>query len=271
MATYAVGDLQGCLSELKTLLDKIAFSSSDQLWLTGDLVNRGPDSLDTLRFVQQLGPQACVGQGNHDLHLLADACGQKNAGRKDTFDSILSAPDRDTLIHWLRQQPLLHHDPQLDYVMVHAGIPPIWDLATAIERAREVEAVIQGDQAEQFFRQMYGNEPSRWDDSLQSWQRYRLITNSFTRIRFCQADGTLELETKTGSANSPAGFAPWYSFSKRKTADQRVLFGHWASLEGQADADNVYPLDTGCVWAGSLTALRLDDQRYFSVASNGYA
>ncbi len=271
MATYAVGDLQGCLSELKHLLDKVAFNSSDQLWLTGDLVNRGPDSLDTLRFVQQLGTQVKVVLGNHDLHLLAVAFEQKRAGRNDTFDAILNAPDRDALIHWLRQQPLLHHDPQLDYVMVHAGIPPIWDLTTAIRCAREVETVLQGDQAAEFFRQMYGNEPSRWDESLQSWQRYRLITNYFTRIRFCRADGCLELETKTGSGNPPHGFAPWYSFAERKTANQRVLFGHWASLEGKADADNVYPLDTGCVWGGSLTALRLDDQRYFSVPSVGYA
>lgn len=271
MSTYAVGDLQGCLSELKTLLDKVAFGRDDRLWLTGDLVNRGPDSLDTLRFVKQLGDQVSVVQGNHDLHLLAVAFGQKAAGRKDTFDSILNAADRDCLIDWLRQQPLLHHDPQLDYVMVHAGIPPIWDLPLAIDLAREVEAIIRGDQASEFFNQMYGNEPSRWDSSLQHWQRYRLITNYFTRMRFCQADGSLELLTKTGSSNSPAGFAPWYSYQDRKTASQRLIFGHWASLEGRADAANVYPLDTGCVWGGRLTALRLEDQHYFSVPSNSYA
>lgn len=271
MATYAVGDLQGCLKELKALLDKVAFGHDDRLWLTGDLVNRGPDSLETLRFVEQLGDQAIVVQGNHDLHLLAIAFGQKKAGRYDTFDSILRAPDREQLIQWLRQQPLVHHDPQLDYVMVHAGIPPLWDLSTALARAAEVETVLRSDQASDFFAQMYGNQPAVWSDSLTSWQRYRTITNYFTRMRFCSHTSELELNTKGGSNKLPPGFAPWYSFEDRKTAKQRILFGHWASLEGKADAANVFALDTGCVWGGALTALRLEDQQLFSISSPGYA
>ncbi len=271
MATYAVGDLQGCLDELKALLDKVAFGRDDRLWITGDLVNRGPDSLATLRFVKSLGDQAISVLGNHDLHLLAIAYQQGKASRKDTLDAILDAADLDELMHWLRHLPLLHQDAELDYTLVHAGIPPNWDLVTAAACAREVEAVLQSPQAGQFFSHMYGNEPSSWNDELTGWQRYRLITNYLTRLRFCDASGQLELDTKTGATTAPNGYAPWFSFTGRLTANDRILFGHWASLEGRADAANVYALDTGCVWGGQLTALRLDDQHYFSVTSPGYA
>ncbi|MEH6823863.1 MAG: symmetrical bis(5'-nucleosyl)-tetraphosphatase [Motiliproteus sp.] len=270
MATYAVGDLQGCLNELKALLALVNFSTQDQLWIAGDLVNRGPQSLATLRFVKDLGDQARVVLGNHDLHLLAVAFEKRKANRKDTFEAILNAPDRDELMHWLRHQPLLHHDSAKGYVMVHAGIPPIWSLSKAIACAREVEAVLQSPQAGEFFAQMYGNEPSRWKDSLDGWDRYRMITNYLTRMRFCNARGKLELDTKTGPQNPPPGYAPWFSFSDRLTSQHRLLFGHWASLEGQADTPNVYPLDTGCVWGGPLTALRLEDKRYFSVPNGSH-
>tara|TARA_R110002167_G_C12658108_1_gene649680 strand:+ start:177 stop:992 length:816 start_codon:yes stop_codon:yes gene_type:complete len=271
MATYAVGDLQGCLNELKALLSQVNFSADDQLWLTGDLVNRGPESLASLRFVKDLGEQAKVVLGNHDLHLLAVACDKRKAGRKDTFDAILNAPDRDELMHWLRHLPLLHHDTAKGYVMVHAGIPPIWSLNKAIACAREVETVLRSPLAREFFSHMYGNEPNRWKDSLEGWERYRMITNYFTRMRFCNAKGKLELDTKTGQQNPPKGYAPWFSFKDRLISHHRLLFGHWASLEGRSDTPNIYPLDTGCVWGGSLTALRLEDQRYFSVGCGGYA
>jgi bis(5'-nucleosyl)-tetraphosphatase (symmetrical) len=269
LATYAVGDLQGCLDELKALLAKVNFGAEDQLWLAGDLVNRGPQSLATLRFVKDLGHQARAVLGNHDLHLLAVAFGVKKAGRKDTFDAILQAPDRDELLHWLRHLPLLHQDTARGYLMVHAGIPPIWSREQATGYAREVEAVLQSPLACEFFSHMYGNEPSRWKDTLEGWPRLRLITNYFTRMRFCNAKGKLELDTKTGLQNTPAGYAPWFSFGDRLSAEQRILFGHWAALEGRADAPNVYPLDTGCVWGGRLTALRLEDETYFSVPSAG--
>ncbi|MFT6914380.1 MAG: bis(5'-nucleosyl)-tetraphosphatase (symmetrical) [Motiliproteus sp.] len=271
MATYAVGDLQGCLDELKALLAKVNFGAEDQLWLAGDLVNRGPQSLETLRFVKDLGNQARAVLGNHDLHLLAVAFGTRKATRKDTFDAILQAPDRDELLQWLRHLPLLHQDTAKGYLMVHAGIPPIWSLDQATDYAREVEAVLQSPLACEFFSNMYGNEPSRWKDSLDGWPRLRLITNYFTRMRFCNAKGKLELDTKTGLQNTPAGYAPWFSFSNRLTAAQRILFGHWAALEGRADAPNIYPLDTGCVWGGRLTALRLEDETYFSVPCSSHS
>ncbi|MEH6470549.1 MAG: symmetrical bis(5'-nucleosyl)-tetraphosphatase [Halopseudomonas sp.] len=271
MATYAVGDLQGCLEELKALLAQINFSENDQLWIAGDLVNRGPQSLATLRFVKDLGDQAKVVLGNHDLHLLAVAYEKKKASRKDTFEAILKAPDRDELLTWLRHLPLLHHDTAKGYVMVHAGIPPIWSLNTAIACAKEVEAVLQSPLAGEFFHHMYGNEPSRWKEQLEGWERYRMITNYLTRMRFCNAKGKLELDTKTGPNNPPKGYAPWFSFDDRLTSHHKLLFGHWASLEGSTETPNIYPLDTGCVWGGQLTAIRLEDERYFSVPSKGYA
>ena len=271
MATYAVGDLQGCLDELKQLLEQIGFGNDDQLWLTGDLINRGPQSLEALRFVKAMGKQAIVVLGNHDLHLLAVALGDKKTGRKDTLDEILAAKDRDELTDWLRHLPLLHHDPQLNYLMVHAGIPPIWDLNTALARAAELEQILKSPLAVEFFKQMYGNEPARWKPKLEGWGRYRLITNYFTRMRFCTAKGKLELTTKTGAGKAPKGYAPWFSFAEHRCSDQRIVFGHWASLEGHANSPNVFALDTGCVWGGSLTALRLEDGRYFSVPSRGYA
>ena len=271
MATYALGDLQGCYRELCQLLEKVGFSDGDRLWLCGDLVNRGPHSLETLRLVKSLGERARVVLGNHDLHLLAVAWQGEKKSRKDTLDAILTAADRDELLGWLARQPLLHHDPELGYAMVHAGLPPIWTLPQALDYAGEVEAVLRGPRARAFFEHMYGNEPNRWDETLTGWGRLRLITNYLTRIRFCDARGTLELKTKGGIEAPPSGFAPWYSFPERKSADTPILFGHWASLEGCADATNVFALDTGCVWGGRLTALRLEDRAWFSVPSPGYA
>ncbi|MEH6627225.1 MAG: symmetrical bis(5'-nucleosyl)-tetraphosphatase [Motiliproteus sp.] len=271
MATYAIGDIQGCLDELLKLLDKVQFSDQDQLWLTGDLVNRGPRSLDTLRFIQQLGPRAKVILGNHDLHLLAMAYTGSRKGSKDTLDDILNAPDRDELLHWLRHQPLLYSDSVLKFTMVHAGIPPGWKLKHAKKYAREVERVLQGDNFTQYFAHMYGNQPDLWSPDLKDWDRLRCITNYFTRIRFCDAEGRLELKTKSSPFEPPTGYLPWYAHKKRAMKKKRILFGHWASLEGKANTKNVYALDTGCVWGGTLTALRLEDLRLFSVTCNGYA
>lgn len=270
MATYAIGDLQGCYQELCQLLDLVQFSDNDRLWLTGDLVNRGPESLATLRLVKSLGEKVVTVLGNHDLHLLAVAHGRR-ATPKDTLDEILAAPDRDELLHWLAQRPLLHRDKALGYAMVHAGIPPNWKLKQAATYAREVEAVIQSDQATEFYSQMYGNTPVRWQQGLTGFDRLRLITNYLTRMRFCTADGTLELATKTADDQAPSGYQAWFAHPQRKSPRKRLIFGHWASLEGRCSAPNCYALDSGCVWGGNLTAMRLEDQARFSIPSRGYA
>ncbi|MDR7088023.1 MULTISPECIES: symmetrical bis(5'-nucleosyl)-tetraphosphatase [Cellvibrio] len=265
MATYAIGDIQGCLEPLQCLLQEIKFNpSKDKLWLAGDLINRGPDTLETLRFLYRLRDSITIVLGNHDLHFIAVYYGQRKRGKNDTLDELLRAPDCADLVYWLRQQKLVHHDPLLNFTMVHAGIPPQWDLSEALAHAREVENVLQTDKVEIFLAGMYGNLPNRWNDNLAGVDRLRLITNYFTRMRFCSADGELELQTKESVDAAPIGFAPWFSFAERKTWDQRILFGHWAALEGRTDVENVYALDTGCVWGGSLTALRLEDERWFA-------
>jgi len=264
MATYAIGDIQGCFESLQCLLEKIAFNPSvDKLWLVGDLINRGPDSLATLRFLYSIRHSIEFVLGNHDLHFIAVAYGVRTKGQSDTLDALLQAPDRQELIDWLRQGKLVHSDDRLAFTMVHAGIPPIWTLDQAQAYAREVEAVLQSRYCSEFLANMYGNSPKRWKNKLIGFDRLRLITNYFTRMRFCSADGKLELETKESAAAAPIGFAPWFSFSERKTAQSKIIFGHWAALEGKVNAPNLYALDTGCVWGGSLTALRLEDLRYF--------
>ncbi|UTW14231.1 symmetrical bis(5'-nucleosyl)-tetraphosphatase [Marinobacterium rhizophilum] len=263
MATYAIGDIQGCFDQLQSLLECVGFGDSDQLWLAGDLVNRGPKSLETLRFVRSLGSRARVVLGNHDLHLLAIHYGITQPRRSDTLGPILEAPDRDELMQWLMQQPLLVHDAQLDYVMVHAGIPPDWSLKQARNRAREVETVLQGPDAKTFFQHMYGNTPDRWSKELEGWDRLRVITNYLTRMRFCDDRGRLDFAAKGGLETQPSGFLPWYSHPRR-ASEARIIFGHWAALEGGLQHPKLFSLDTGCVWGNRLTAMRLEDQRYYA-------
>lgn len=257
MTDYAIGDIQGCYERLRDVLAKVDFSPSrDRLWVAGDLINRGPSSLETLRFVESLGDSAVVVLGNHDLHLLAVVLGGHQMRSKDTLKEILEAPDHDRLVSWLRQQQLCVHDPARNLVMAHAGLPHIWSVSQAMACAREVEAVIRGDQAREYFTHMYGNEPGRWDDSLEGIGRWRVITNYFTRMRFIAADGTLELATKESADSAPEGFEPWFNFAR--SDDVRVVFGHWASLEGRTGSDRFIGLDTGCVWGGALTMMDLD-------------
>ncbi|AEF23904.1 MULTISPECIES: symmetrical bis(5'-nucleosyl)-tetraphosphatase [Pseudomonas] len=264
MATYAVGDLQGCLKPLQCLLERVAFDPArDRLWLVGDLVNRGPASLETLRFLYGMREALVCVLGNHDLHLLAAARNIERLKRGDTLREILEAPDRDELLQWLRQQKLLHYDEQRDTAMVHAGIPPQWNMAKALRRAAEVENALRDDALYPMFLDgMYGNEPARWDKELHGIARLRVITNYFTRMRFCKADGTLDLKSKEGLDTAPAGYLPWFSHKQRKTRDQKIIFGHWAALEGHCDEPGVFALDSGCVWGGSMTLMNIDSGEY---------
>lgn len=267
MATYAVGDIQGCLKPLKRLLERAKFDpATDKLWVAGDMVNRGPESLETLRFLYNLGPSVTAVLGNHDLHLLAVAYDFRLPGNGDTVDDILKAPDRDILIQWLRQWPLVHHDATLGFTMVHAGIPPQWTIGEALLYSAEVESVLQSDAIEDFLINMYGDWPDKWKDELTGYDRLRVITNYFTRMRFCKPGGKLELVSKQTATEHPPGFAPWFAHPKRKTANDPIVFGHWAALEGKVKAANVYALDTGCVWGGRLSMLRLEDKKWYRCA-----
>ncbi len=274
MSVYAIGDLQGCFDELEALLDKINFDeNNDQLWFTGDLVNRGPKSLECLRFVKNLGKNAVTVLGNHDLHLLAIANGQKEQLRKaDTLDSILSAPDKDDLLNWLKQCPLLHHDIDLGYTLIHAGLPPQWDLEQANECANEVESVLTSKKYKEFYATMYGKKPDTWSDELTGWDRLRFITNCFTRLRYCASDnGCVEFKEKGPPGTQAKPYVPWFEATKRKSKDLKIIFGHWSTVHlgniSNFSIYNVYPLDTGCLWGGELTAIRLEDEEWFSVPS----
>ncbi|OOG24772.1 bis(5'-nucleosyl)-tetraphosphatase (symmetrical) [Thioalkalivibrio denitrificans] len=258
MPVYAVGDLQGCLDPLKRLMERVRFDpAADRLWLVGDLVNRGLQSLETLRFVRDLGDVAITVLGNHDLHLLAIHNGVHKVRRRDTVEPILNAPDRDALMDWLRHRPLMHHDPQLHWTMVHAGLPPQWDLETARGCASEVEAVLRGEEHRLFLERMYGDEPDLWSPALEGWERLRFITNCFTRLRYCTADGHVDMEYKGAPGGQLPHLMPWYAVPGRKSAGQRIVFGHWSTL-GLYEGDDVLALDTGCVWGQTLTLARLD-------------
>jgi bis(5'-nucleosyl)-tetraphosphatase (symmetrical) len=266
MAIYAVGDVQGCYAELAKLLEDIRFdAAADKLWLVGDLVNRGPGSLEVLRLAKSLGDSAITVLGNHDLHLLAVAEGVGELHRTDTLDAILAAPDRDELLHWLRNQRLLHA--QNGYVLVHAGLLPQWSVAQAASLAREVEAALRADDYATFLARMYGNAPHNWDDSLTGHKRLRVIVNAFTRMRICTTAGEMEFKFKGEVENIPAGYLPWYDVPGRKSRDATVIFGHWSAL-GLLLRKDVIALDTGCLWGGPMSAVRLDDRQLFQAACN---
>jgi bis(5'-nucleosyl)-tetraphosphatase (symmetrical) len=259
MAVYAIGDIQGCYEPLQRLLDLLKFDpAADRLWLAGDLVNRGPHSVEVLRLVRNLNERVVAVLGNHDLTLLAAAAGQVKPKRKDTFHTILEAPDRDELLDWLRRCPLLHHDAELGFTLVHAGLPPQWDLALAQRCAAEVEATLRGPESEKFMARMFGGEPRRWQNDLVGYDRLRFIVNALTRMRFCTADGVLSLAEKGPPGSAGSGLMPWFVAPGRHSADLNIVFGHWASL-GYYRAPGIYALDSGCVWGHRLTAIRLDE------------
>lgn len=261
MAVYAIGDLQGCYDELQHLLERIEFDPGhDRLWFVGDLVNRGPQSLECLRFVHALGGAAVTVLGNHDLSLLASAAGLRRSGARDTLEDVLEAPDRDELLDWLRHRPLLYADPRLGYALVHAGLAPQWTLEQAMSLAEEVHAVLRGGDYRAFFAAMYGDRPDRWDEALTGMERLRFIVNALTRIRYCTPDGRLELHNKESPRAHEATLIPWFEFENRQSRGARIVFGHWSTLS-VGERHNTWSVDSGCVWGGRLTALRLDRPR----------
>jgi bis(5'-nucleosyl)-tetraphosphatase (symmetrical) len=260
MATYAVGDLQGCLQALQCLLKQVAFDPQrDRLWLVGDLVNRGPQSLETLRFLYSIRESLVCVLGNHDLHLLAAGRNIERLKKADTLREIIEAPDSAELLEWVRQQKLMHYDEQRNVALVHAGIPPQWSLRKALKCAAEVETALRDDNLlPPYLDGMYGNDPAKWDSDLKGVTRLRVITNYFTRMRFCTAEGKLDLKSKEGLDSAPPGYKPWFQHKERKTKDVKIIFGHWAALEGKCDEPRISALDTGCVWGGALTLMNVD-------------
>lgn len=268
VADYAIGDVQGCYQPLLRLLDLIHFDDkADRLWFVGDLVNRGPQSLAVLRFIRQLPIAPRITLGNHDLHLIHSLfVNQARNNADDTLQDCLQAPDKFELGHWLRKQPLLVHDPELNIVMSHAGIAPVWDLAQAKSCAQELEQVLSGPDFQSFLHPMYGNEPDHWSDQLEGMARLRVICNYFTRMRFCNQQGGLVLHYKGSVAQAPINLYPWYNVPHRLEIAADILFGHWAALGGKCPHPRIYALDTGCYWGGQLTALRLSDKKRFAVS-----
>jgi bis(5'-nucleosyl)-tetraphosphatase (symmetrical) len=267
MAVYAIGDVQGCYAPLQQLLARLRFDPArDRLWFTGDLVNRGPHSLEVLRFIKGLGDGTVCVLGNHDLHLLAVATGTAKSGKRDTLDEILRAPDRDELLRWLRLRSLLHHDADLGYTLVHAGLLPPWDLAQAQRLAREAEAVLRGQGYTDFFHHMYGDLPDHWNENLHGFDRLRVIVNAFTRLRYCDLDGNMDLRPKGPPDSQPPDLLPWFQVPGRRSHGLKIVFGHWSAL-GLCQSDGVIGLDSGCVWDRSLSAVRLDADpvQFFSV------
>jgi bis(5'-nucleosyl)-tetraphosphatase (symmetrical) len=263
MATFAIGDVQGCYAEFRRLLDLIRFDrAKDRLWLAGDIVNRGPASLSVLRYVKALGEAVVMVLGNHDLHLLmvAEGCGKMN--RNDTLQDILSAPDRDELLCWLRRQPLLYMNG--NYVMVHAGLLPSWDIRQSCELAKLAEDALRGSCFRELCTHMYGNEPDHWDENLEGYERLRIVINAMTRMRICTPDGKMNFAYKGSEKNIPRGYVAWFEAPNRASRDATIICGHWSAL-GLKIIDNVLALDTGCLWGGSLTAIRLEDHKIFQV------
>lgn len=263
MAIYAIGDVQGCFEELQRLLVAIGFdSAADRLWFVGDLVNRGPQSLETLRYVKSLGERAVTVLGNHDLHLLTVAAGFAKERNDDTIEPILAAPDAAELLAWLRRQPLLHREG--GFLLVHAGLLPGWTADTAATLAAEVEHELGADRYVDFLSKLYGGKPDRWSDDLRGADRLRAIVNAMTRMRFCSEEGVMEFATKGESTEAPRGYLPWFDVAGRKASDVTIVCGHWSAL-GVKLTPNLIALDSGCVWGGKLSAIRLQDRRLFQV------
>jgi bis(5'-nucleosyl)-tetraphosphatase (symmetrical) len=261
MATFAIGDVQGCYDPLRRLLDRINFDpAQDTLWFAGDLVNRGPHTLEVLRFVRSLGSRAVTVLGNHDLHLLVVAAGVRSAHHGDTLDALLAAPDRDELLDWLRRRPLLHAQP--GWAMVHAGLLPQWSIAQAGALSAEVETMLQGPQCSEFLLHLYGNKPRYWSADLAGFDRLRVIVNAMTRLRLCDDRGGMEFSHKSGPRDLPQGYRPWFDVPGRASAGNPLVFGHWASL-GLLVREDLVCLDSGCVWGRALSAIRLEDRALF--------
>ena len=271
MATYAIGDVQGCFKELTQLLDKINFDeSNDRLWFAGDIVNRGPDSLEVLNFIIKLGDSAITALGNHDLHLISIAEGITQQHKLDTLTSILTSPDKKKLIEWLRQQPFMHHDKDLNFSLIHAGLPPQWEIQQALEFSSELTQILRADNYFSFIKDMYGNTPNVWNDNLTGNDRLRYIVNCFTRIRYLNDKNELNFSEKgaPGETHKDHLF-PWFMIDDRKSKHDKIVFGHWSTVHlGNIDSFapyNVFPIDTACLWGGELSALRLEDETLFSV------
>ncbi len=267
MATYVIGDIQGCFEALEKLLERIDFDADrDRLWFVGDLVNRGPDSLATVRFVRALGDAAVTVLGNHDLHLLTVAAGFARLHRGDTVSDILEAPDRTALLDWLRTRRLMHVE--AGWAMVHAGLLPQWSIEQALELAGEVERALSGADHLELLRHMYGNEPDTWDERLSGHERLRVIVNAMTRLRLCTPEGRMEFRHKSAPRDLPQGYLPWYAVPGRASAGHPIVFGHWSTL-GLHAGDDVVAIDSGCLWGNALSALRLEDRRIFQVSCAG--
>ena len=267
MSTYVIGDVHACFAELERLLVKVAFNpSQDMLWFTGDLVNRGSYPIETLEFVKSLGNKAICVLGNHDLTLLAYAYSKKLPQKHHSgFYKIINYKQREELLNWLSNLPLLHYDTKFNALLVHAGLPPQWKLSTALALAQEVEVILRSTKKLQLFAHMFGNYPDIWDHNLTGWARLRYIINCYTRMRFCNELGKLELNSKADLNNCPAGFKAWFQLPKRKTCIIDVYFGHWASLLGKTNCKKAFAMDTGCAWGNTLSAIRLEDKQIFAV------
>lgn len=271
MATYAIGDVQGCFHELRDLIGTIGFRpGEDRLWFAGDLVNRGPQSLEVLRWVADLGDRADVVLGNHDLHLVAVAAGVRDARASDTLGPVLDADDGGALVDWLAHRRMLLRDDDETCVLVHAGLAPQWTIDDAAALARELELTLASPARSDFLANMYGNRPALWQPALAGWERLRFITNALTRLRYVDATGALDLDEDGPPGSQAPGLLPWFAAPDRRSRGTHIAFGHWASLTLSDEAarhHRVHHLDTGCVWGGRLTALRLEDEHIFSVAS----
>lgn len=268
MATYAIGDIQGCYAELCDLLERISFDpTGDRLWLVGDLVNRGPDSLAVVRLVRSFGQSAVTVLGNHDLHFLAIHIGGHGINRADTFVDLLQADDADDIAEWFCAQRFLHRDDELGFAMTHAGIPHVWSLDEAEALALELEAVVGGKMRQAYFESMYGNKPDTWSASLTGMDRWRSITNYFTRMRLVDKDGRMDFAHKGALRDAPAEWTPWYELRAATPLPVKLVFGHWAAIEGCTGQKRIIALDTGCVWGRDLTALCLETGKYYRVPS----